>query len=149
MTNRNMPDIVGAMAVFLFGLFFLLYAVYGLRIGTAGRMGPGYFPATLGVLAMGVSAVVIAMALRRPGAWPQVAWRPAFWILAGVVAFIATLGAFGLVPAVFATVVVSSRADRASTPAGTAVLATVVAALCWAIFSLGLGMTVPAFRMPF
>jgi len=145
----SVPDGLGGVLVFALGLFVFLYTQDHYRVGTARSMGPGFFPATMGLVTMGTGALIALSALRRAEPTPRVAWREAFFIFASIAAFSFGMRWFGLVPAIFLTVTVASLGDRESRPFATLLLASGVSVFCWAVFSKGLGMTMPAFRMPF
>jgi len=45
---KDQRDFWAGLMFMAFGGFFCLYSVYNYNIGTASRMGPGYFPMLLG-----------------------------------------------------------------------------------------------------
>jgi hypothetical protein len=145
----SVPDLVGGLLVLALGLFVFLYAQEHYRIGTARSMGPGYFPAVLGLVTMSLGGLIVLAAFRRSEPLPEVAWRAALWVFAAILAFFLGMRWFGLVPAIFMTVVVSSLGDPDSRPLGTLLLAVAVSAFCWAVFSYGLGLPIPVFKVPF
>ena len=68
------------------GLFFLVQSL-GLEIGTAFRMGPGYFPLVLAIVLIVLGAILLA---QKQGYMPDFgplfrAWWPLLLILAGIV----------------------------------------------------------------
>ena len=76
------------------GVLFTLFGVGTLAIGskytlgTAARMGPGYFPRILGILLTALGSLLVLRALRLPGPrMPGLVWRPTVIVLASVVAF--------------------------------------------------------------
>lgn len=148
MAQRSTPDIVAGLLLLLAGLFVLVYATVNYAMGSAHRMGPGFYPAVLGIGTMLVSLLIVVGGFRHPGKWPQPAWRPAIFVCASVLAFMIGLSWLGMVPAVFLTVGVAALADPASRPLGTLVLAGFVTVFAWLIFSVGFGMPLPAFRTP-
>lgn len=91
-------------------------------VGTAARMGPGYFPLVLGIILAGMGALITVRAFMhgvpggdRVGVW---ALRPLLLVLSANVAFgallvgVPALGipGFGLVVAIFALVIIASLA---------------------------------------
>lgn len=93
-------------------------------VGTAARMGPGYFPLLLGLLMLLLGMLITYKSLvtetesgDKLGRW---AWRPLFFILAANVAFGVLLGGLpriglppmGLIAAIFVLVLLASLADR-------------------------------------
>ena len=78
MAHRDTHDLVGGLAVAAIGAFFALYGGQ-YTMGTAARMGPGYFPTILGwVLAVLGLLVALPACFRSgepivrsaPGCWP-------------------------------------------------------------------------------
>jgi len=149
MTRKCMPDIVGGLCLFVASLAYLLFTLYSYELGTARRMGPGFYPAALGIATMVVAAIVILDGFRKLGEWPDIEWRPAIWVSVSIVACIVGLSRLGMVPAAFLTVGLAAIADTESRPLGTVVLAGAIATLSWLIFIVGFGMSIHSFRMPF
>lgn len=115
------------------------------KLGTAARMGPGYFPITLAwVLGVfGVISVVRSLFTdgTRVGA---LAWKPLLYITAGCLAFGFLIQPGGLVLALAALVVLSAMASEESRYDWQALL--VLAALilfCVLAFVKGLGVPMP------
>jgi Tripartite tricarboxylate transporter TctB family len=91
--------------------FMLLAREY--RMGTAARIGPGYFPTLLGgvLAALGLS-ITLPSFLVAGEPLPRVSWRPLLMILISILVFGLLLEPAGLAVAVAALVVVSGLADR-------------------------------------
>lgn len=90
--------------------FMLLAREY--RMGTAARIGPGYFPTLLGGVLAALGLVITLPSLFVTGEqFPRVAWRPLLTILTAVVVFGLLLEPAGLAVAVAALVIVSGFAD--------------------------------------
>jgi hypothetical protein len=91
--------------------FMLLAREY--RMGTAARIGPGYFPTLLGgvLAALGLS-ITLPSFLVAGEPLPRVSWRPLLMILISILVFGLLLEPAGLAVAVAAMVVVSGIADR-------------------------------------
>lgn len=110
---RQKDFATGVLYIVLGGAFAI--ASYGYRMGTASRMGPGYFPFWLGVLMAVIGAMVVFGAIRphaerqRMEPW---AFRPLFIILASVLVFGLLLDTFGLVLSTVALIVGSSLASH-------------------------------------
>lgn len=138
----------------LSGLIFLGFAVAfgtaaaGYKLGTAFRMGPGYFPLVLAV-ALGVlgAAILVKGVTTAAADTPlgPVPWRGAILILAGLVCFGATVRGLGLVPAVFAAAFLSGLASRSNSPLAALAIAAALTVLAVVIFHFGLGVSVPLF----
>ncbi|OGA15830.1 MAG: hypothetical protein A3I63_09055 [Betaproteobacteria bacterium RIFCSPLOWO2_02_FULL_66_14] len=83
-----------------FGLFFLFWAQINYQMGSAVRMGPGYFPSVLGGLLAVLGALVLIDAFVEAGPKvPSFHFRPLIMILLSCLAFAYTLKPLGLVGA--------------------------------------------------
>jgi hypothetical protein len=106
---------------FLTGLMFLLFGgaamVFskGLTIGTAAKMGPGYFPFALGLLLAGLGAVLVWRSLVRAEdlqLWPSIQPKPLAIVLLSVFVFSQILKPFGLLLSTAFLVVMVSKASH-------------------------------------
>lgn len=131
--------LIAIAAIFAFGLL-------RLPIGTAFRMGPGYFPMVLTILLAALGAAILINGLRVDGspvgATPL---RALLLVTLPVVFFGLTLRGLGLVLSLAITVLATTFAVRDWNPAValSTTLALVVA--CVAIFVLGLGLPLSLF----
>ena len=148
MRRGDTKSLIGAAALFSAGLYFAIHGA-SYDIGTATRMGPGFFPVALGMIAMVVAGLLVAAGHNRPVALPRIAWRPLFAVLGGIAAFIIGLHRIGLIPAAFLVVLISALGERDSHVPSIIALAACISVGCWLIFSVGLGMPIPAFVAPF
>ena len=151
----NKVDLVGGLSLFALGAAILAIALT-YNIGSATRMGPGYFPMVLGGLMMVLAALIALAALRPQPAAPEpdaepvtVSWRPMIAVLLSIVGFMVGMAYGGLLPAVFLTVIISSLGDAKSRWLGIAVLCVALPFATWLIFSRGLGMPIPLIKVPF
>jgi hypothetical protein len=129
----------GALFVVV-GLFFLVQSL-GLEIGTAFRMGPGYFPLVLsGVLIL--LGLVILVQATRVGSEPigPIAWRGMLLILPAPILFGLTVRGLGFVPAVFISAFVASFASTRMTPLLAVVLSVLLTVFAVVVFSYGLSL---------
>ena len=78
-------------------------------MGSAARMGPGYFPFVLGIILglLGVAIIVESFATSGE-AVSKFAWRPLIWVLGAFVVFGLTAKLLGLAIAIVLLVVISS-----------------------------------------
>lgn len=103
------------------------------RLGSAARMGPGYFPTLLGALMTLLGLTLLVPSMLRDGAQvPRLHLRTLSTILLGVAAFGLALDYLGLVAAVAALVLIGGLAD----PELTLLESAAVAALL-VVFSVG------------
>ena len=85
----------------------------GYPLGSAARMGPGYFPTALGILLIILGAAIVVRGLRmRRHLWPAWDLRSAGWILLAVCVFAAAIRPLGLVMAAAATLAIACIASR-------------------------------------
>ncbi|MFM9269714.1 tripartite tricarboxylate transporter TctB family protein [Halomonas elongata] len=145
MTRALLGGLLAAGLVGAIGLF-LIFVQPDLEMGTASAMGPGYFPRLIGYALVFV-AVLIAIFDRStiPG---NVEWRPAGTILGAVLLFGMLVRPFGFVTAVIACTVLASIGDRGFRLLPTLAVSVVIAVFVWVVFSLGLGIRMPAFSIP-
>lgn len=80
---------------------------------------------------------------------PRVAWRAMLAVLAAIGCFALLLRLVGLLPAIAVTVAVASLGDRAVRLHEVALVGLGAVVGAWAIFHVGLGLTVPILRWPF
>jgi hypothetical protein len=118
---KNQKDFFSGLLFMAMGLAFA-WSASRYTIGTAARMGPGYFPLLLGALLTVLGGVIVFKALvfetedgGRIGPW---AWRPVGFIVLANLAFGVLIGGLssiglppmGLVLAIFVLTVVSAKA---------------------------------------
>ena len=113
------------------------------RIGTAARMGPGYFPTMLGSLLalLGVSLSVPAFVTSGDGV-QRFHLRPLLFVLLGIATFGVTLPYLGFAAAVIVLVVVSGFADPDLRPMETAAVAAFLVIFSILIFVVLLGLPI-------
>ncbi len=144
MSRHDPVELLSGGVIFAIGAFFFFGAAE-YPMGTLSRMGPGFVPRAAGGVGMGLGALIALTGLGRPGELPRIAWRPLLAILAGILSFALILPRAGLAPAACAAALVSILGNREATPRLYAVLPLAIAAICWAIFILVLGLPIPAF----
>lgn len=137
---------------FAAGSFFVIvsavaaYALVGLEVGTARRMGPGYFPLAVSLLLMTSGIVLIARSMFQPrGTAMAVSLLPMAAIAAACIVFALLLRPAGLVPAIFAATLVASIADRDRRLGRTVATGAVLAVGASVIFVWALGVPLPVF----
>lgn len=146
----NKIDVIGGLCLFALGTAILSIALT-YQVGTATRMGPGYFPMMLGGIMMVLAILITISGFRNAGGGEpvEISWRPMFAVLLSVAGFMVGLAFGGLLPAVVLTVAISSLGDSSSRWPGILMLCIVLPIAAWALFSLGLGMPIPLFKAPF
>jgi hypothetical protein len=113
-------------------------------MGTASRMGAGYFPFVLGNI-MGVLGLIIVVQalLSSGGPISKFAWRPLFWVLLGFVIFGLTAKFLGLVLAILLLVVISSYGGHEHKWKEAIISSVILAASSIAVFVYGLKLPFP------
>ena len=124
----------------LAGLFFAIQSA-NLEIGTAFRMGPGYFPLVLSIILIGLGAVVFVSALRYESEpIGHIAWRGMLFILVAPILFGLLLRGLGFIPAIFVTAVVASFASTRMRPLYAVVIAAILTLFTTLVFVRALGL---------
>lgn len=140
---RNPKDVLSGLLFIALGLLFA-WQTQDLPMGTAVRMGPGYFPLLLSGLLGLLGLIVLINGLRFPGEMPSgIAWRAVVIVTGAVVFFGFAVRPLGFLPALGITVFVVSTASRLFS-FKTALTSTVVMVIfAWAVFIKGLGLPIP------
>lgn len=145
----DLGDIAAGVVLFVSGLAVAWYAINTYDLGVMTRMGPGMFPMALGFVLAGLGILIVIPALFQAGSKLEVrVWTPLF-VLAGIGAFALIVRPFGMVPAIFGVVIISSFAELEVRPVSLALLSISLCVLAWLIFLVGLGIPVPLFRWSF
>jgi hypothetical protein len=127
-----------------FGLFFVAWSFAHYQMGSAVRMGPGYFPAVLGGLLVVLSAVVIVKSLAVDG--PKVApfhFRPLVLVSLSVLAYGYLMQPGGLAVATAAAVFIGALAGHEFRWKEVSVVALVLVLFSWLVFVKGLTLPFP------
>jgi len=132
------------------GLLFILFGIAGLwfgrnyAVGTAARMGPGYFPLMLSWLLIAFGGFVAARSfvIEGPKIDP-VRWRSALPILAAIAVFALLIQRIGLAVAVFTVICIAAYATRESRRREVILLALFMAVFCIGVFIYALHQPLP------
>ena len=135
---------------FYSGLIFIGFGVAAIVIGsnyalgTAARMGPGYFPRILGILLIILGAALSLRALRVQGSpVPSWKWRPTLIVLGSVILFGVIVNTVGLVLSTIILIVLSSAASHEFRYKEALVSGVLLATLAVAVFVIGLKLQLP------
>ena len=113
-------------------------------MGTAARMGPGYFPRVLGLLLCGLGAILVLRSFKLQGAplsFPT--FKPIAIVLGSVLLFGLVVNKAGLVIATLLLVLVSSTASHEYRWRESIVAAIALAVFVVVAFRYGLGLQLP------
>jgi len=117
------------------------------QMGTALRMGPGFMPLFLACLLAGFGILIAVQGFGRHQevqAEP-IAWRGIFLVCLSLAIFGYAARSLGLVPIVALCTFLSAMASRNNNIVSALIMAACMSALCYLIFKVGLGITLPTF----
>lgn len=121
-----------------------VYIAQDYPMGTAVRMGPGYFPRVLGSVLALIGLISLARSFLRPGeSIGRLAWREALLVLGGTVVFGLLVRGAGLALSLIVLVVVSAYASRQFRLRASVLLALGLAVFSVLVFIKGLGIPLP------
>lgn len=142
---RNPKDFFSGLLLLCVSLFFA-YGLIELPIGTAFRMGPGYFPLVLTALLAALSLGIMANGFRGEGEpIGVIPWRALVVITVSIVLYGVTLRGLGLVPALALTVLVSTFAGDKWSAVRAIALTAILVVSCTLVFVNGLGLPLSLF----
>lgn len=154
MKIKSQKDFFAGLMYLVVGLAFAIGAI-DYNVGTAARMGPGYFPLILGVL---LALIGVVIALKATASGPEGgdpvgkwAWKQIFFVLAANFTFgillvgVPALGipGFGLIVAIIGLVFIASTAGHNVNYKEVLVLALILAAGSYAVFVWALNLQFP------
>ena len=145
MKIRNQRDFGAGIMYMVIGLFFTFIATQ-YQMGTAAKMGPGYFPFYLGVLMTLLGLLVFVKSFSAKVAIesiPKFNWRIIIQITGSVVLYGLLLPRMGFLVAVVVLVFVSASASKEFTWKGTTINAAFLVAFTYSVFVLGLKLQFP------
>lgn len=142
----NTKDIAaGALFVGL-GLLIGGYSLLTLDMGTALRMGPGFFPLMLaGVLTVIGGITALSAVGTAPSSIGGIPWRGLVLVLAAPIVFGATIRGLGFVPATASTIILAVLASRRMTPTAAMLITLALTGFCTLVFVIGLRVPVRLF----
>ena len=127
-----------------FGLFFMIWSLTQYQMGTAVRMGPGYFPTVLGGMLAVLGAIVLVGSLAVEGEpVAQFHFRPLIFISVGCVLYGYLMKPLGLIFATAALVYVSAYGGHEFKWKEVTILFVILAVFSWAVFVKGLTLPFP------
>ena len=138
-------DIVSGVLVLATGAAFLYFG-RGLTVGSASRMGPGYFPIVLSLLMIGLGIAITVNALRAQkgeSASLSIPWRPLGLVIGAVVFFALTLKGLGLFVSLALCILATAKASSYTKWPASIALAIVLSIVCVGIFVYALGLPIP------
>jgi hypothetical protein len=135
---RSPKDLVAGLMFIVIGITAIVIAS-SYTLGTAARMGPGYFPRILGILMIVLGAIIALRSLRTSGPpLPGWKWRPVLVVLGSVIVFGLVVNWLGLVLSTILLILMSSAASTEFRPKEAAISGVLLAALVVGVFVIGL-----------
>jgi hypothetical protein len=143
---KSQKDFWSGLMFIVVGIAFA-WGATNYSFGSSARPGPGFFPFGLGLLMAILGGMVLfkAMTIETDGGDKigSFAWKPLVVILGAVLLFGLLLPKGGMVVALPVLVIVSSLASDEFSWKGSIVNAIVLTALSYAVFVMGLKLTIP------
>ncbi|MCC6949697.1 MAG: tripartite tricarboxylate transporter TctB family protein [Bradyrhizobiaceae bacterium] len=149
MSSRvNVKEVTAGLLCIVIGGFFALQSVTTLPIGSARQIGPGYFPFAVGLILIALGILIGLRAVQPAESSDRmqfVSVRTMLAILASPVVFGLSVRPLGLAPAIVITALVATLAGNRANVVQSLLLAAGLTIFCVAVFSYGLGLSLPLF----
>ena len=145
MKIKNPKDFYTGLLFMLFGGGFMWGATQ-YELGTAARMGAGYFPLILGGLLafLGIAVFARGVAIAAPDSRiGRIAFLPMLFMFGSIAAFALLLRGAGLVVSILAIILISSLASPESRLKETLISAVLLCAASVALFVYALNLQIP------
>lgn len=146
MKIKSQKDFWSGLMFVVVGASFAIGAL-NYSFGSSARPGPAYFPFGLGILLALLGGMILfeALTIETDDGEPvgAFAWKPLAVILGAVVLFGFMLPRLGMVISLPILVMISAYASEEHTWLGSLVNSVVLTVLCWAVFVVGLKLTIP------
>ena len=145
MRIRNHRDFWSGVLFIVTGLLFVVLSRQ-YNLGTAAKMGPGYFPTILGGLMAILGLMVLVPSLGGRGPEVRIAkmdFKSIVMVLVAVAVYAATLPTLGFIVALFVLILISSFASHEFNIKTTLISAVVLLVFSWAVFVKGLELQFP------
>jgi len=139
---RSPKDFIAGLMFVALGIGAIFLAA-NYTLGTAARMGPGYFPRILGILLIALGAILTLRSLRLQGAAvPAWKWRPVIVVLGSVIVFGLIVNHAGLALSTILLVVMASAASHEFRPKEALISGILLAILAVGVFVIGLKLQI-------
>ncbi len=146
MKIKSQRDFWSGLMFIVAGVSFAVGAT-NYSMGTSARPGAGYFPLLLSVIMAILGAIVLfkSLTIETPGGDPigTIAWKPLIIIVAAITIFAVTIEKLGMVVSIPILIIISSLAGDEFKWKGVIANAIVLTLGSWAVFVLGLKLTIP------
>lgn len=149
---QTSADIRSRRDLFSAAIFIAVALAFGLEslnypMGTALRMGPGFIPLLLAIALAILGLVIGITSLRKHERIERttIPWKGIALISLALIVFGEFGAVLGLVPVVFVGTAIVALASARNTPLSALAIAASMSLLCWLVFKIGLGITLPTF----
>ncbi|PSJ46358.1 tripartite tricarboxylate transporter TctB family protein [Zobellella endophytica] len=142
MIKRDFRGVIGGLGLSLAGGFAAWYGNGNYQVGGIHDMGPGFLPVILGGVLALLGLLIAIPAWFRAGEAVGTEWASAFFVILSLLVFGGLLALAGLVVATVLAALVALIPDRKLGTGRKINTALGIAAITYAVFSLGLGMAV-------
>lgn len=144
---KNPKDVIAGLLLMVTAAIFALLTA-DLPMGSAIRMGPGYFPLVLAGLLGLLGLIVLVTGLRYPDEGTPVhlaalPWRALILVTLSVFVFGLGIRPLGLGPSIGLAVFISALASHRFHLGTALILTALMVAFAWAVFIKGLGLPLP------
>ena len=142
---RNVTDLLAGLMFIGFGAAAVVLG-RDYPMGSAMRMGPGYFPTWVGALLVILGTVVSALSFRmEPSHMTPFAWKPIIMLSVSFLAFGLAIDDLGFVPALVGVVFLSAAAGKRFRLVEVLILTVVMVLLALGIFIYGIELPLRLF----
>ena len=146
--QADLRELAGGLLLSSFGAFVAVYALRNYEWGQGGQLGPGFFPAVLGVTLVVLGVIIVLFSFTKTShvlTPPPFRLRPFLAIVCAIAAFALSLERLGLFPSTALLTGIAVLAERPYKLRRTFLLACSLALMSWLIFVKGLDMQLSAF----
>jgi hypothetical protein len=142
-------DLLAGLMFMAIGTIFVVGA-YNYQMGTAARMGPGYFPRILGGIMTVLGVVIAGIGLKNQAQWAQSAgigwtWKPVVILTAAVLLFGFTLPTLGMIIAISLLTFISGFAAHDKDYRQLVMITVIMCLFCAGVFIWGLKLQMKLF----
>jgi Tripartite tricarboxylate transporter TctB family len=142
-------DLLAGLMFIAIGLVFFVGA-YNYQMGTAARMGPGYFPRILGAIMVFLGLLVAGVGLKNQAKWAATAgigwtWTPVVLVIAAVLLFGVVLPKLGMIAALVILIGLAGYAAHDKVYSQLAMIAILMCVFCAGVFVYGLKLQMKLF----
>ena len=142
-------DLLAGIMFMVIGIVFAVGA-YNYQMGTAARMGPGFFPRILGFLMAGLGVVIAGIGLKNQAAFAASegigwTWKPVIIVTAAVILFGFTLPTLGMIVAITILTILSGIAAHDKNYRELVFITVIMCIFCAGVFIWGLKLQMKLF----